>query len=397
MLLLVKEREEKYNEKEMLNFEFEFPTKIVFGEGVFDSLADYLEVLGDRILVVTGKRFATEHGYVDRIKEMLKEKNLIFYSSITPNPKTFEVEKGAELAKEEKVSGVLAFGGGSVMDAAKVIAGLVISGGKVWDYAPYREDKRKFTGALPIVTVPTVAASGSEANPYAVITNPEAKEKIGFYSPYFYPAVAVIDPSLTYSLPFKFTADGVVDIMVHALETYFSGHPAYLQDRFTESLIHTVMEAWEWLLQEERIEEARAILSWSSTLAISPFLHEGREGHYVLHGIEHPVSAYYDHISHGSGLAALLIPYLSFFLEKRSERLTSLFKALFDISSPEEGLNELKRWMREHKLEVHLSQLGVEPSKLSEIARHAYQISSYRFDEIEMKVSDIEDILRAAL
>ncbi len=376
-------------------FVFEFPTKVVFGRGEFESLGKWCDVLGDRILLVTGRHFALKHGYVERIERQLHPRRVVLYNNITPNPKTEEVEEGAELARREGITGVLAFGGGSVMDAAKLIAGLAVNEGRCWDYAPHVK-RRKFSSALPVVTVPTVAASGSEANPYAVITNLNEKEKVGFYSPFFYPKVAVVDPELTYTLPLSYTADGVVDIMVHALETYLSGEEAALQDRFTEGLVAEVMRAWEWLRRDRRIEKARETLSWASTLAISPFLHAGRGGYFVLHGIEHAVSAYYDSISHGKGLAALLPSFLSRLVAERPERLSSLFKALFDVAHPEEGLSEFVRWMKEEELFTELKELGVKEEDLSVIARHSFRINEHRFEYMGWDAEVIEEILKGA-
>ncbi len=379
----------------METFVFEFPTKVVFGRGEFESLGKWCEVLGERILLVTGRHFALKYGYVEKIERQLHPCRVVLYNKITPNPKTEEVEQGAELAKKERITGVLAFGGGSVMDAAKLIAGLAVNGGACWDYAPHIK-KRKFASALPIVTVPTVAASGSEANPYAVITNLKEREKVGFYSPFFYPKVAVIDPELTFTLPLSYTADGVVDIMVHALETYFSGKEAALQDRFTEALVAEVMQAWEWLRRDRRIERAREVLSWASTLAISPVLHAGRGGYFVLHGIEHAVSAYYDDISHGRGLAALLSSFFSKLVAERPERLSSLFKALFDVAHPEEGLSEFVRWMKREELFTNLKGLGVKEEDLSIMAQHSFRINKHRFEYMGWDAGVIEEILRGA-
>ncbi len=373
----------------MRDFEFLFPTRIVFKKGVFKKAGELISPFGEKFLLITGQRFAQEHGLVDALKEQLPGKRLIHFKGITPNPKVPEVEDAVSLAREEKPDAVIALGGGSVMDAAKYVAAMALSDGSPWEYAT---GERKFRASLPLITIPTVPASGSEADPYAVISNPETKEKRGLYSPYFWPRLALWDPILTHSLPVKIIKDGVVDIISHALEGYISGEEAILQNGFTEVIIKQVMEAWERVSSGDR--EAMEILCWASTLAISPFLSAGRGGHFVLHGIEHALSGVYDFISHGSGLAALLIPYLEVVGEKRPERISSLTKALFDVYHWETGISEWREWMEKQGLMQTLKGLGAED--LSLVEEKAWETSRDRLESVDLTREDLRKILEKA-
>ena len=375
----------------MKEFIFNLPTRIFFARGNFKKAGEIIGNTGEKVLLITGKKFAKEFGLVDSLRKQLKNKKLIHYDGITPNPKVKEIERAVEIAKSEKVDLIIALGGGSVMDGAKFISALSVSRGKLWDYI---EGKRNFSGAIPLITIPTVPASGSEADPYAVVTNPEKKEKRGFYSPLFYPRIAIWDPELTFTLSLSTLADGVVDIMSHALEGYISGEYAPLQNGFTEVILKEVMNAWERIKNNRDTETDRDILCWASTLAISPFISAGRGGHYVLHGIEHAVSGTYDFISHGSGLAALMIPYLKVVGEKRPNRVASLTKALFDIYHWETGLDEMELWFKKNGLYKTLSDLGAKDIDL--IEEIAWRTSKDRLLSVSLTRKDLKQILELA-
>lgn len=375
----------------MKDFRFHLPTKIYFARGNFQKVG---EILGDRwkrILLVTGKKFAREYGLVDSLRKQLKGTYIIHYDGITPNPKVDEVIEASGIVREEKLEMVLALGGGSVMDASKVIAAYSVSEGELWDYI---SGKKSFSGALPVVAIPTVAASGSEADPYAVITHPELKEKRGVFSPFFYPEIAIWDPKLTYTLSLTTLGDGVVDIISHALEGYISGEKASLQNGFTEIIIKEVMGAWEKIIRGEEPGETRDILCWASTLAISQFLSAGRNGHFVLHGIEHAISGIYDHVSHGAGLAALMVPYLFVVGRKRPERVSALTKALFDVYHWETGLKELEEWFKGNKLFRTLTSLGADD--LDAIEEKAWETSGERLASVGLSREELREILELA-
>lgn len=376
----------------MEKFTFRLPTRIHFARGNFQEVGKILGGQWRRIFLVTGKRFAREYGLVDSIKAQLKDAYIFHYDGVTPNPKVNEVLEAARLVRKENLEMVLALGGGSVMDAAKFIAAYSVSGeGDLWEFV-VRE--RMFSGSLPLVTIPTVAASGSEANPFAVITHPELKEKRGLFSPFFYPEIAIWDPKLTYTLPLNIIGDGVVDIISHALEGYISGEDALLQKGFTEVIIREVMRAWEKIRKGEDPDGARDTLCWASTLAISPFLSAGRDGHFVLHGIEHAISGIYDNVSHGAGLAALMLPYLYVVARKRPERVSALTKALFDIYHWETGLKEFETWFKEQKLHRTLSDLGARD--IEAIEEKAWEISSDRLDSVGLTRENLREILELA-
>ena len=376
----------------MKKFLFALPTKIYFGKGEFKKAGEIInkEVIerDKRIFLITGRNFAQKSGLVDSIKNQLRRIIIAHFNGITPNPKVEEIETAAQIARKEDINLVIALGGGSVMDGTKLAAALAVSGGKLSDYF---KAENKFRGSIPVIAIPTIAASGSEADPYAVASDPERMEKKGFYSPFFYPVIAIWDPELTYSLPLSTTADGVVDIISHSLEGYISGEKAALQNGFTEVITREVMNSWEDVRRGKNIEQARERLCWASTLAISPFLSAGRGGHFVLHAIEHAVTGIYDSIPHGRGLAALLIPYLSVVGRKRGDRVSSFTKAIFDIYHWETGLKEFKSWMEREGLYHTLSELGVDDIHLVE--EKAWETGKERYISVDMTRDDLREIL----
>ena len=296
----------------MKNFVFYNPVKIIFGIGETTKLGVETKAVGERPLVVFGKTSAKETGLDSRCLNILKEcglKPTPFYG-IEPNPRESTCDKAVAIVSENDCDCVVGVGGGSVMDASKLIA-VSASGEKpVWSYVK-REVKAE--SALPVVLLPTLAATGSEFNAGAVITNWETKEKFGFHSPFIFPKVSIMDPELTASTPPNHTAYGGVDIIIHVLETYLTTDDEHtpVQDYVSEGVMKTVMEYLPQALIEGNDLTARSQLSWASAVALSGMPNNGRSGGFLMHWMEHIMSAYYD-IPHGLGLAYLLLPTLEY-------------------------------------------------------------------------------------
>ncbi|ASJ57116.1 butanol dehydrogenase [Brevibacillus formosus] len=372
----------------MFPFEVSFPTKIYFGMGELKRLGQEAKSIGQKALLVTGGNAAKRTGLLDRAKALLQEAQVayIVFDKIEPNPRTATVDAGAALAREHQCDFILAIGGGSVMDASKAIAAVAVSGRPIYDYmrgnpsgsgqllVPVQE-------ALPIVTVPTVAATGSEANHISVLTHWDTHEKSSINGPALYPKIAILDPSVTFTVPARVTAESCTDIFSHLFENYLiSAEGTHVQDGISETLIRLVVEHSITAIQQPDNAEARSTLLWASTLGISPFAAGGRGAGMPLHGIEHPLSGIYD-MAHGRGLAILSLPYFEqVILQDRPERLARMGRHCFGVTVEDEGeaaratIEAVRHWYERMGITERLSDFGVTKQSLAQMAEEAVRI-----------------------
>jgi len=306
----------------MNSFKLELPTKIYFGEQEFLRIKTILNnYLNKKALIVTGKGSIKKLKYLEKLTEILdtlKIKYAIF-EGIEPNPKHSTINTASKFAREEKIDYIIAFGGGSVMDASKGIAISTITGEDIWKYCNIKNTKKLIVrDALPLICIPTLAATGSEVNSGAVISNIETKQKAVIHSSKIYPKYAIIDPEFLKTVPLNYTIDGGIDIIVHSLETFISTDiEIYPQDYFSYSISKSVKTALDNILAKKKIESAEAkTLAWCSSITMSGFL-SGRNAPWPIHEIEHGISAVYD-ISHGLGLVFILCNLLEFNIESSS-------------------------------------------------------------------------------
>lgn len=298
----------------MLNFDYLIPTKIFFGKDQIQGLVNQISQYGSRILLVYGGGSIKKIGLYDKAVTLLNENHLPFWelSGVDPNPRIESVRKGIVLCREHHIDFVLAIGGGSAIDCAKVIAAGFFYDSDPWDLMI---GKAKIEKALPLGTVLTLAATGSEMDPFAVISNPQTHQKIGIPHPSMTPKFSILDPTYTFSVPQNQTAAGTADIMSHVLESYFSKtRSAYLQSRIAEALLKTCITYGPIAMKEPENYEARANLMWASSLAINGLLSYGKERKWSVHPIEHELSAFYD-ITHGVGLAILTPHWMEYVLD----------------------------------------------------------------------------------
>jgi len=354
---------------------FYLPTKIIFGPGSLARLGTEAAELGRKAILVSGKSSLRKSGILDSVVNDLKNNGVeaLVYDRIEPNPRAATVDEGARLAREAGVDLVIGIGGGSAMDAAKGI--VIASSGTcpVWDYI---EKDIEVGGIVPkLILVPTVAASGSEANCGAVITNWQTHEKCVLNSPHVYPAVSIVDPELTLTLPAKPTAQGGVDIFCHLVEPYITAEePAPLTDAILEATMRLVVEYLPRILAKPDDIYARSQLSWASTIACSPFVSlGGGDGAMTLHGIEHPLSGCYD-IAHGGGLAALLLAWMRYTSPVRKERFETLGRNVFNQP---DGIAATGQWLQKTGMNIRLSELGIEPERVTEIADNAVKTAPW--------------------
>jgi len=361
----------------MDNFEWNLPTNIVYGHGELSRLGNLSNGFGRRAFLATYRPNDKRAWILEKAVSSLEEAGIevTIFDRIEPNPRTETVDQGVQLFLQSKSDFVVALGGGSVIDAAKYISATAYSGGLAWDYVILAERPAKeYTGAHPIVAVPTVSAAGSEANAGGVITNWETKEKSFSRSPYRIPKVAIVDPEVFVTVPKEITADGGVDIFSHLIEHYLtSTADSEIADRITEGLIFTTMEHLARAIQDGGDLEARgqlalcALLGWSGIQAL------GRMGSIPIHFIEHQISGHYD-ISHGRGIALLLPAYLDHFADARPERWAKLARRIFDVKE-DNDLNAAKalspavvKWLESVEMHLTFSDLKIGSDKFDQMA-----------------------------
>jgi alcohol dehydrogenase YqhD (iron-dependent ADH family) len=372
---------------------FYIPTRIISGAGAFNQLGEETARVGRKALLVTGKSSMRKSGLLDRAAANLQKCGIevTVFDKVEPNPRSTTVDEGARIVREKRIDVVIALGGGSAMDASKGIVVAAIGGKSVWHYIETRE---KLCGELPkLITVPTVAASGSESNCGAVITNWETHDKCVLSDRCAYPVVSIVDPELTLTLPVRPTAQGGVDIFCHLVEPYITAsNPQPLSDGIKETSMKMVVDYLPRVLKKLDDLEARSQLSWASTVACSAFADlGGGDGSMTMHGIEHPLSGMYD-MAHGDGLAALLPAWLSSLSDIRQSRLKKLASNVFGAK---EGIVAVEMWLKAVGMDLRLRDLGVEQTRLGYLAANALETAPWlRAHPKKLSIDDIEEIYK---
>ncbi|MBF0433448.1 MAG: iron-containing alcohol dehydrogenase [Fibrobacteria bacterium] len=366
----------------MLNYTWNCPVKILFGAGQLNNLAESIKGIGKTCFLVIGGGSVKHNGSLQKVTEQLKAANIeyILFEGIEPNPTSPTVERAKKELLAEKCDFVLSLGGGSVMDAGKLIAFAAKNKGNIWDYVRRDAKQKTSSEALPNVCVSTFSATGSETNKNAVLTNPDTGEKIALINEALLPRLAVVDPLLTTSLSPEATASGGIDIICHAMEKYWSQQSfnAPLQDRISESIMKTVVDWLPIAMQDGTNIEARTNLALASSYAMMG-LTQGQEGSFPLHMIEHPLSGIYN-ITHGFGLASLLPELLLFNMEKDLRMVAKMARAVFgfysrdDTKSAINGIDCLVKWLDRNQILFKLSELGVNEDHLERAAKFAVQL-----------------------
>ena len=299
----------------MNSFIYDVPVKVYFGENQLCHLGEELKKYGKRVLLTYGGGSIKKIGLYDKVVSEIKNAGLELFelSGIEPNPRIDSVRKGAEICKKENIDVLLAVGGGSTLDATKYMAAGACVDFDAWkffsEWAPIEK-------ALPIVTILTLSATGSEMDCGGVISNPETKDKIGRMVPPLLPKASFLDPTLTYTVSPYQTACGAADMMSHIIEVYFNmEQDLYMLDCFMEGMMKTIIKYAPIAMKEPNNYEARANLMWTSSWAINGFVNGGKQQEWSCHPMEHELSAIYD-ITHGLGLAILTPRWLEYCLDE---------------------------------------------------------------------------------
>lgn len=363
----------------MNSFIYDIPTKVYFGENQLGHLAEEIARYGKRVLMVYGGGSIKKIGLYDKITEEIKEAGLELFecSGIEPNPRITSVNRGADICKQEKIDVLLAVGGGSTIDATKFIGAAAYYDGDAWDIMT---GKAQIVNCLPIVTVLTLSATGSEMDAGGVISNLETKDKIGMMHPVLLPKVSFLDPTNTYSVNEYQTACGAADMLNHILEVYFNMEPdLYMLDCVMEGLMKTIIRYAPVAMREPENYEARANLMWASSWAINGFIDGGKQQAWSCHPMEHEISAYYD-ITHGLGLAILTPRWLTYTLDETTVSKFYQFGInVFEIDKNLEPMAVAKKsiemisefFFRTLKLQSTLTELGIDDSNFSIMAKKA--------------------------
>lgn len=295
-------------------FTYSIPTKIYFGKGQLNSLGNVISDYGKKVLLVYGGGSIKKTGVYDFVCSQLKQMKIQIYelSGIEPNPKIDSVRKGIAVCKQESIEAVIAVGGGSVIDAAKFIAAGACVDFDVWDFI---SKKSQVQNVLPVFSVLTISATGSEMDNTAVLNNPETMEKLALIDDKLFPAASFCDPTLTYTVSPYQTACGSADIFSHIIEVYFNrNQDLYMLDTQMEGMLKTVIKYAPVAMVEPDNYDARANLMWTSTWAINGYIYGCKKAPWSCHPMEHQLSAVYD-ITHGLGLAILIPHWMEYVMD----------------------------------------------------------------------------------
>lgn len=360
----------------MNNFDLYLNTHVFFGREAASNIPQNINCYGNRVLMVYGGGSIFKNGVYEEVTTILQNGGIeyIELGGIDPNPRIASVREGAKICKENNIDVVLAVGGGSTVDCAKAIAAAACYSGDAWDLVL---DKSKVTKALPIFVVLTVAATGSEMDCGAVISNPETKDKYDFDSPWMRPSCAFMDPTHTFTVPKKQTAAGTVDIMSHVLEAYFSRAQGFMQDRIAEALLKTCIVNGNVALDNPTDYDARANLMWASSWAINGLTSCGKGQAWSVHQIEHMLSGYYD-ITHGVGLAILTPVWMEYVLDESSVgKFAEYAKNVWDVddndkwNAAREGIRKTRECFTSWGMPTKLSELDIDDRYFGDMAQKA--------------------------
>jgi NADP-dependent alcohol dehydrogenase len=338
----------------MNNFNFYNPVKILFGKGKIAELSKNIPA-DAKILMTYGGGSIHKNGVYEQVKAALKGFNLVEFGGIEPNPHYETLMKAVEVVKAEKIDFLLAVGGGSVLDGTKFIAAAALyEGGSAWDIAAKQLIVSK---ALPLGAVLTLAATGSEMNSGGVITREATLEKFAFGSPVLFPKFSVLDPQITFSLPQRQVANGIVDAFVHVIEQYLT-YPVNspVQDRFAEGILLTLIEEGPKASTAETPDyETRANLMWAATMALNGLLSVGVKSDWATHMIGHELTALHG-IDHAVTLAIVLPGVMRLMKDKRREKLLQYASRVWNIT---EGSDEQKIETAIQQTESFFRQVGI--------------------------------------
>ena len=362
----------------MLDFRFISPTRFVFGRNAESALSAEAAKIGPRILLHYGGGSIKKSGLYDRVKASLAEAGAECFElgGVQPNPALSLVREGIGLCRAEGITGILAVGGGSVIDSAKAIAIGVPYEGDVWDFFTGRAEA---DAVLPVGVILTIPAAGSEGSTGTVVTDYEVRSKFAYNSDLLRPAFALMNPELTFTLPPYQTAAGVVDMISHVMERYFTQTESVdLTDGLCETVIRSIVKAAPRVFENPEDYEARATIMWAGTIAHNNLVGLGRQDDWASHDIEHELSAQYD-VAHGAGLAVVFPAWMKYVYRENVQRFVQFAVRVWNVdytageeeAAALEGIRRHKAFYESIGMPTSLPALGVTDDRYEAMAGQA--------------------------
>lgn len=388
----------------MLNFVYDNKTTLIFGKGTQHEAGALLKPFGKKVLLHYGGGSIKRSGLYDAVTASLKAAGVEYeeLGGVQPNPTLPLVYEGIRLCREHGLGMILAVGGGSVIDSAKAIALGVPHEGDVWDL--YLSRKQPQAEPLPVATVLTIPAAGSESSPNTVITNEETRRKLGYGAPQLRPVFSIINPELFFTLPHHQMANGVSDMMSHIFERYFTRTlHTDLSDGLCEATLRTIMRNARILNGNLHDYDAWAEIAFSGNIAHNNLLGVGREQDWECHAMEHELSALY-HVDHGAGLAVVTPAWMKYVSPKHREMFVqfsvNVMGAEGSFRGPDalirEGISRLERFYRELGLPTAMEELGIRPEDFPLMAEQAISVRGPIGGLEKLDARDVEAIYRLA-
>lgn len=384
----------------MLNFEYFTPTKVFFGKNTHKSVGEIIKGYGYKtIMLQYGTGSIKKTGLYDDIITSLKDNEIeiVEMGGVQPNPRLSFVREAIKTARDKKVEMILAVGGGSTLDSSKSTAAGVYYDGDVWDFHAGKKAPQK---SLPVGAVLTISAAGSEMSSSAVITNEELNMKRGFNSDFNRPLFAIMNPELTYTVSPYQTACGIVDIMAHTMERYFTVCDATpLTDRIAEGLLKTVIESAKTIMENPYDYNARANIMWASSLSHNGLTGCGRYNALAVHQLEHALSGEFQEIAHGAGLAVLFPAWAKYVYKHNIPRFAQFARRVWDIDDTDDynaavmGIGEMEKFFATLNMPLRLRDFSIPKDCTQKLAslctfHKTRTVKSY----IELGFKEIKDI-----
>jgi alcohol dehydrogenase YqhD (iron-dependent ADH family) len=353
----------------MENFIAYNPVQLHFGKGVVEKLGSCVQNYGNKALVLYGGGSVKKNSSYSDVTKQLQGAGIVYfeYSGIKPNPLISDVQNAIQLINEHKLELIIALGGGSVIDSAKIISVCAPENLDPWKVMKSKLVPRK---ALPLIAVLTLAATGTEMNAAAVLQNPETREKTGYVNPLMFPKHSFLDPAYTFSVSTDYTAYGIVDLIAHAFESFFANGESGLSDRFAQVIVQEAFRYSTLVLEEPNNYEYRANILLQSTCALNGITAYGRagSGDWGVHDIGHTLSFLYD-TPHGASLSIAYPAWLKLQSNRIHERISKLAMLIFNTPSIDEFLLKLTSFFKQINVPVKLSDIGIHQDKKAEIVK----------------------------
>lgn len=380
-----------------MNFSAHIPTRLIFGAGELNKLAECKLPGKKALVVISAGTSMRKYGYLDRVCELLKKNGAetVVFDKILANPIKTHVMEGAAICREKRCDFVVGLGGGSTIDSAKSIAIMAVNDGDYWDYISGGTGKGKAVkNALPIVAISTTAGTGTEMDPWTVITNEETNEKIGFGCSLTFPAISIVDPELMLSIPPTFTAYQGFDAFFHAAEGYIASIASPISDLYALEAVRLLYKYLPVAVKNGSDLKARSKVAWAATLA---GMVESTSSCTSEHSMEHAMSAYYPKLPHGAGLIAISEAYFTTFKNDRMKRYMKMFETMTEKKSarPSDFIDALAFLKKECGVDnIKLSDYGITPEDFPRFADNAVNTMGglFSFDPRPLNRTEIIDI-----